>query len=1127
MKRALFSIMGISLGILAWTITTACNQQTIQTPVRSFDGPKDVALTCVKYRQDNHLYDVHPVNECNPNTVGLQIDMGTQVSTPFLGPNPEVQFLMALVTQASRGEVALVDTAQDKLVSLQPKLPGFGFLPVGLNPEHIRTTRDGCIAVTSNTDSCDYGVIDVSTMINGALPPTDMGRPAVAPSVADNVVRRIVAAVPDGNGGARVLPARPSWIEIAPDSTDALHGYEAMGTPGQCTVKKDNNGQVITTKKAWVALPNCELLVKLNLDPPATPEADPTHPTHPTVEQAIKITRDGAQVVTDLTTLSCPAECSGLTASAGDGGVSDMAQPPRVDAASGDMSAPPLFNATQAFPGTIAVDVEGGRLIIGDLYGERIDIIPVDASGNLGTPRKVQLEPPSASTSGGPGVRVVRVSPRSYAGKFLYAIARDGSVRVIDLDREVECETNPDPRFNNGNGINLQDPAPPADPLGQARVLGCFPLGDPNTPPRAWYATTPGIQLATGQLPKDIAFVHVEVPPGPVTTNVAPPAAAPGLLVGDFAWIVSSDGRGTIVDIYDSCPQPNQQDETLTTAGPYPFGMCDLRNVERSRAQTVQHFGHPTPLLLDRLAHRLRGGHLRFQSPATPDDTTGMARIADEFNPFNVVVPSTSQVADAGVPNTDAGASPNLPGLYQEMLPPSLTQTVDTAPTRVIKFVDPDRVLNELWSLAWEGLIPGTSRELGHPLVGGYFSDSGGAWCSHGVRKGDKLVYTGCSQDADCDYTQQCVHDPGAPPDVLNGLCLPTNISDPTHHPNDTIDTWSRSDRCGLLLRAQRKYRITSAKVQQPLPMGSQTGQKTDFLKLAEIYEPEYLTQTHECMNDSNCSDVTIPPAGGVQGNLATRCLVDYDGKSRCLLGCDPAKGDDSRCGADFECTKSTQGDQRCMRAPLNDTTFGLCFPELQDYEIRAGEAFVVAGVTSGFAVNEIPDATGECTVPDQSNEYVRLRQARVPLEPADTCALASPLDSMSSIVSPTMPMIKSNVCLVPTPAGQLTQSQIIHFENGTFNIAVTVPKDSNGVVIVPPDGTSVGFNIIGGGGQLTTPLGLDVQAEDPSYVLVGPDNQTVYIVDSGKQPTATGLRGQLLRLFTPTQSIDRLFRIR
>src|SRR5207248_2737024 len=118
-KRAIFSIAGISLGLLAWAITSACNQPTITSPVRSFDRPTDVALACAELRPDkSYVYDVHPVDDCNPNNVARSAtDMGALPNVPFLGPDPQYQFLMALVTQSARGEVALVDANRNKLVS--------------------------------------------------------------------------------------------------------------------------------------------------------------------------------------------------------------------------------------------------------------------------------------------------------------------------------------------------------------------------------------------------------------------------------------------------------------------------------------------------------------------------------------------------------------------------------------------------------------------------------------------------------------------------------------------------------------------------------------------------------------------------------------------------------------------------------------------------------------------------------------------------------------------------------------------------------------------------------------------------------------------------------------------------
>jgi len=53
------------------------------------------------------------------------------------------------------------------------------------------------------------------------------------------------------------------------------------------------------------------------------------------------------------------------------------------------------------------------------------------------------------------------------------------------------------------------------------------------------------------------------------------------------------------------------------------------------------------------------------------------------------------------------------------------------------------------------------------------------------------------------------------------------------------------------------------------------------------------------------------------------------------------------------------------------------------------------------------------------------------------------------------------------------------------------------------------------------------VQAQQPRYVTVAPDHQTLYVVDEGKSPVATGLRGQLLRLFSNSQAVDTTFVVR
>ena len=1144
------SIIAVVLGAAVWAVVSACNQQTILTPIRSFDRPSDVALTCMRYDvndvtpdRPHGTYEVRPLSDCEPvRAQSLAQTIQYPVPTNFippLGPGSFVPFLVALVPQSARGELALVDTAQGKLVDLDPYTPGFGFLPLGKLPEHIRSSKDGCWAVTANSDSCDLSRIDVSTVVHSALIslfPSDLTQKTIA---ADGV-RELPLTVPSATPGAppKQLYARPTWVEMAPENdeggTPSTHGYEAGGTPGFCT-----GGQ----HRAWVALPACQLVVKVLLE--NAPDPKSTDVPRPTIERALHVDKSGVTEVTDLSTIECPVECAGALDS---GGVTDLGAPATVTPS--DMGAVNL-PSTQAWPATIAVDAEtdstgvahAGRIAIGDGYGERIDIAPFDvASGKLGTPSSVSLDPGDNGLAQ-PGVRVVRIGPRSEAGKFLYAVARDGTVRVIDLDRNAECETNVDPRFGNFQDTWTLDGSGLPNNLPPPRSVGCFPVGDPATPPRSPFATSPGIALTPGQLATDVAFVHIDAPPGDPTQTVAPPPASPGLLVGDFAWILSSDGKGTVVNIYDACPQPNQQ-SAMAQSGSFT-SPCDPRNIKQSLADTVKQFGHPQPILFELLSHQIRAGHARFFNPPTESDITGQPRVPDSTNPCAVAVPPTSPgIPDGGVPDAGACGSTagGLPSLFRELVPPALSPAPQE--TRVVYFPDPTHVRNETWVLTWEGVLAGTDRATGAPLVvpanyppgmgadhtRAFLSDPGGGWCGRGAHAGDKLVFRGCTTDSECDLAAgfQCVHDPGAFRDVSQGMCL--HIQDPTF----TVDYWTQ--QCGKLLRSQRKFRVLSAKQGAPVPQypvdpnnpppstSPPPSTRTDLLELAEVYEPEFDEQTRTCTTNDDCMDVTITTQVGGQ-TRATSCLRDVDGQSRCLATCADPKVDDD-CGADFECAPSAFGDNRCMRAPIGDsghTPWQLCMPELQQYEVHAGDAFTVSGTSSGFLSNETTAPDGECVVPSQTLERVRLFQWRVPLSTSIACPANVNANPLSGSIDPKV--VPSNVCALQQGAG--ATSEVIHFENPIFNIGVVLPLGANGKAIVPPDGTSLSMAVTGGGNPLQALLGVDVQAQQPRYAAVAPDGQTVYVIDEGKAAVASGLRGQLLRLFSSSQSVDTTFIVR
>ncbi len=141
----------------------------------------------------------------------------------------------------------------------------------------------------------------------------------------------------------------------------------------------------------------------------------------------------------------------------------------------------------------------------------------------------------------------------------------------------------------------------------------------------------------------------------------------------------------------------------------------------------------------------------------------------------------------------------------------------------------------------------------------------------------------------------------------------------------------------------------------------------------------------------------------------------------------------------------------------------------------------------------------------------------------APACPAYVDANPLAQSIDPSV--LASNICALQQPAGATTS--VIHFENPIFNIGVVLPLDGAGRPLIPPDGTSVSMAVTGGGNSLASLLGVDVQAQQPRYATVAPDGQTVYVVDEGKQAVASGLRGQLLRLFSSSQSVDTTFVVR
>ncbi|MGH7269071.1 MAG: hypothetical protein ACREJ3_01460, partial [Polyangiaceae bacterium] len=150
---------------------SSCGQTPVNTPIRSFEGAQKVAVVCVQVNSARGapLAGVPggpggvvalPQNDCAPvpanwNGGGL--------------PN----HLFALVTQTTRGELAVVDLTAGSIVDEDHSTPGINVIPVGTNPTDVVVAPDATVAFVSSAAPrapAIYGVPTVQLLGDGIRP---------------------------------------------------------------------------------------------------------------------------------------------------------------------------------------------------------------------------------------------------------------------------------------------------------------------------------------------------------------------------------------------------------------------------------------------------------------------------------------------------------------------------------------------------------------------------------------------------------------------------------------------------------------------------------------------------------------------------------------------------------------------------------------------------------------------------------------------------------------------------------------------------------------------------------------------------------------------------------------------
>jgi hypothetical protein len=133
-------VAGASLA--AW----GCSSNPVNVPVRTFERAQKVDVMCLRVLVEDPpgsglltKIPAEPVAQDNCAPVPVGVDSST---LPY--------HLYALVTQTSRGEVALVDLTSGSVVDEDRSTPGINFIPVGALPTDIAVAYDGAMAFVSS-----------------------------------------------------------------------------------------------------------------------------------------------------------------------------------------------------------------------------------------------------------------------------------------------------------------------------------------------------------------------------------------------------------------------------------------------------------------------------------------------------------------------------------------------------------------------------------------------------------------------------------------------------------------------------------------------------------------------------------------------------------------------------------------------------------------------------------------------------------------------------------------------------------------------------------------------------------------------------------------------------------------
>ncbi len=854
------------LAVLVFAVLVAtCSSTPSVIPTRNLEHPSDMAFLCLEQAevvvdgQAQTRLSGQPMAACHQRD---QVDpSSTQNGQRTLGT-------FAFIANPGRNEIAVADMDRSRLLDLAPFAPGYGMLPSGGDPESIAASRDGCWVATANRTSCDFTLIDPARLLESTFSTSSAtAQPATG---AGDASRRIAVKTASG----RTLFASTGEIAFLPPSS--------VPTPNLC--------QADATPRAVATFPGCDMVALLDFS---------FENQSATIAGAYYIRPDLPGGFADAgnepvcpTDCGAPADATDSAVDVGnesaDGGAGSATGVDGGDGSSGD----------SWYLQPLALVPDGTRVYVASLLDTAITSLDISATG-LGNPARFSLAedpvgvsrlrlavdpyraasaPNADGTTGGPFLR--------NRGKFLYAVARDDSIRVVDLDQAtpVECDAN----------IITTDPSV-ANP-----ATGCFPVG---SKPRRPLAQGPGIHIPPNvfstnpdsppPLPRDISFADLQ--PASADANYQ-------ALSGQFGFVVASNGQVYVLNL-----APLGEGATAT------HSFREIRDV-----------GQPA-----------------------------RTSLAISIAPQRSVI-----ISDQAFPTTATYSA--LDGPHIRSFSPDNGKTTDW-----LDYPDPNFVISRSWNVIWEGALPYATRSSGlvqaapDGLSAGLLRDSGASFCDSGAQPGDVLMFSGCTQNLDCQpddkFTCQ-VAVSGA-----RGMCLP-------------IDAASSSDlitKCSRFMGSRMRYEIA-----QSTQTSLRLQLKLDEVPTTVLNPCTKDTETTVCQFDVDHGKLaSTPPDGGIIHAFECLQVRATDASPRCVKRC----SDDIDCRAGHVCETVPGADpllgKLCVEAPPIDPQ---CFPQpMTSYSVRAGHSFMVYGSSIPTLSSVRADADGTCQPQAPSDPSL---VARIPL---------------------------------------------------------------------------------------------------------------------------------------------------